>query len=202
LHTGTSESKAQAAIQPCAFIIFGMSIMGEEEQLMKIGVVSDTHLRGGSVKLPAALTEALEHVDSILHLGDWVSMEVYHQLAAFAPVEGVAGNNDGEDIIRRFGHHKILTLGGVRIGLVHGHEPYSRLTTPQKARKTFETTNVDVILFGHSHQPYLATEEGVLMFNPGSPTDKRREKQYSFGLLEIGEDGKVSARHVFYEDKH
>lgn len=168
---------------------------------MIIGIVSDTHLRGGKVKLPDKLTEAFKEVDYILHLGDWTSLEVYDQLTALAPVDGIAGNNDGYDIIERFGEKKILSFEGVRIGLVHGHEPYSsRLATPQKARKAFEGDSVTCILFGHSHQPYLQTEDGVLLFNPGSPTDKRREKQYSFGLLEIN-DGQVSARHIFYEDK-
>ncbi|GGA42712.1 metallophosphoesterase family protein [Paenibacillus physcomitrellae] len=168
---------------------------------MIIGIVSDTHLRGGKVKLPDKLTEAFKEVDYILHLGDWTSLEVYDQLTALAPVDGIAGNNDGYDIIERFGEKKILSFEGVRIGLVHGHEPYSsRLATPQKARKAFEGDSVTCILFGHSHQPYLQTEDGVLLFNPGSPTDKRREKQYSFGLLEIN-GGQVSARHIFYEDK-
>ncbi|ANS76175.1 phosphodiesterase [Paenibacillus yonginensis] len=168
---------------------------------MIIGIVSDTHLRGGKVKLPDKLTEAFKEVDYILHLGDWTSLEVYDQLAALAPVDGIAGNNDGYEIIERFGEKKIVSFEGVRIGLVHGHEPYSsRLATPQKARKAFEGDSVSCVLFGHSHQPYLQKEDGVLLFNPGSPTDKRREKQYSFGLLEI-DQGQISARHVFYADK-
>ncbi|WP_138495772.1 metallophosphoesterase family protein [Paenibacillus pinistramenti] len=166
---------------------------------MRIGVVSDTHLREGRVKLPARLTEILSGVDYILHLGDWTSLEVYRQLSALAPVDGIAGNNDGYEIIERFGEKKILTFEGIRIGLVHGHEPYSsRLTTPQKARKAFEGDSVQVILFGHSHQPYLQSDGGVLMFNPGSPTDKRREKQYSFGILEI-DKGNLSASHIYYD---
>lgn len=168
---------------------------------MIIGVVSDTHLREGRVKLPAKLMEAFREVDHILHLGDWMTLEVYDQLSKLAPVDGIAGNNDGYEIIERFGEKKILSFEGVQIGLVHGHEPYSsRITTPQKARKAFEGEPVSCILFGHSHQPHLQMDDGVLMFNPGSPTDKRREKLYSFGLLEI-KGGQVLPRHVFYEDK-
>ena len=165
---------------------------------MLIGVLSDTHMPKRSVKLPARLIAAFQDVDIILHLGDWVSMDVYHQLRTLAPVEGVAGNNDGPEIVHRFGKRKILSLEGRKFGLVHGHEPLSRLTTPEKAVKSFQGEQVDCILFGHSHQPYHHIENGVLVFNPGSPTDKRREKEYSFGLLHI-QGSTLSARHVFYD---
>ncbi|UQZ35275.1 YfcE family phosphodiesterase [Paenibacillus sp. PK3_47] len=167
---------------------------------MKIGVVSDTHMSGSAKSLPKALVEEFRNVDLILHLGDWVAMEICEMLSQLAPVEGIAGNNDGAEIIRRFGERKLLTLEGVRIGMIHGHAPYSRKGTDGNALLAFEGEEVDCILFGHSHQPLMRRENGILLFNPGSPTDKRREKQYSFGLLEI-EDGKVSGRHVFYDSK-
>lgn len=90
---------------------------------MKIGVVSDTHLSRSAASLPRALTEEFSQVDIILHLGDWVAMEIYDMLSQLAPVEGIAGNNDGYDIIQRFGERKIVTLEGMRIGMVHGHAP-------------------------------------------------------------------------------
>lgn len=167
---------------------------------MIIGVVSDTHMPKAAGKLPAKLIKAFSGVDLILHLGDWVSLSVYDQLSELAPVDGVAGNNDGGDIIRRFGKKKVLEIAGFRIGLVHGHEPFSRLTTPEKAARAFANEGVQCVLFGHSHQPYHKVENGVLLFNPGSPTDKRREKAYSFGLLEI-ENGHLRARHIFYDKK-
>lgn len=167
---------------------------------MKVGVVSDTHLSRMAQSLPKALVAEFRNVDLILHLGDWVSMEIYDLFAELAPVEGIAGNNDGIEIIQRFGERKILTLEGVKIGMVHGHTPHSRKGTDGNALLAFEKDEVDCILFGHSHQPLLREDKGILLFNPGSPTDKRREKLYSFGILEI-ENGKVSARHVFYESK-
>jgi putative phosphoesterase len=167
---------------------------------MKIGVVSDTHLSRTAQALPRALTEEFRHVDIILHLGDWVALEIYDLLAELAPVEGIAGNNDGAEIIQRFGESKIITLEGMRIGMIHGHAPYSRKGTDGNALLAFEGQDVDCILFGHSHQPLMRRENGILLFNPGSPTDKRREKQYSFGLMDI-EDGRITARHVFYDSK-
>lgn len=167
---------------------------------MKIGVVSDTHLSSSVKALPRALTEALRGVDLILHLGDWVAMEVYDLLSELAPVEGIAGNNDGYEIIQRFGEQKILTLEGLRFGLIHGHAPYSRKGTDGNALLAFQGEQVDCILFGHSHQPLMRRENGILLFNPGSATDKRREPEYSFGVLEI-RDGAIDARHIFYPSK-
>lgn len=165
---------------------------------MKIGVVSDTHISRAGKALPQVLVEEFQKVDHILHLGDWVVMEVYDQLAELAPVEGIAGNNDGTAIVRRFGERKIVTLEGMRFGMIHGHAPYSRKGTDGNALLAFEGEEVDCILFGHSHQPLLRRENGILLFNPGSPTDKRREKRYSFGLLEIA-GGAIEARHVFFD---
>ncbi|MGG0821505.1 metallophosphoesterase [Paenibacillus turicensis] len=164
---------------------------------MRIGVVSDTHIFRAGKKLPQQLIEEFSKVDLILHLGDWVVMDVYDQLAQLAPVDGIAGNNDGYEIIERFGEKKLLTLEGKRVGLIHGHTPYSRKGTDGNALLAFEGEKVDIILFGHSHQPLMRNENGILLFNPGSPTDKRREKKYSFGLLDITETG-INAQHIFF----
>ena len=69
--------------------------MGIGLKLMKIGVVSDTHMSRNAKSLPQALVAEFRHVDQILHLGDWVSPEIYEMLVELAPVEGIAGNNDG-----------------------------------------------------------------------------------------------------------
>jgi putative phosphoesterase len=165
--------------------------------IMRIGVVSDTHIFRAGKKLPQLLIEEFSKVDLILHLGDWVVMDVYDQLAQLAPVDGIAGNNDGYEIIERFGEKKLLTLEGKRVGLIHGHTPYSRKGTDGNALLAFEGEKVDVILFGHSHQPLMRNENGILLFNPGSPTDKRREKRYSFGLLDITQTA-INAQHIFF----
>lgn len=165
---------------------------------MLIGVVSDTHLTGRSVRLPAALVETFRRVDAIVHAGDWVTADVYDELVKLAPVHGVAGNGDGEALVRRFGLKKSLELGGVRIGLVHGHVGPGR-TTPERARLAFRDERPDLILFGHSHIPLLEKHGETVLFNPGSPTRKRRQPQYSFGLVAI-ENGKFRAEHVFFSD--
>lgn len=162
---------------------------------MKIGIVSDTHLTGAGRPLPEKLLAGLAGADLILHAGDWVSLRVAKELEAVAPVDGVAGNNDGPDIVSRFGRQKLLRLADVTVGLIHG-DGYAK-TTVERAYDAFAGEMADVIIFGHSHAPYMEQRGGVLLFNPGSPTDKRRQKQFSFGMMEIT-GRRVQASHTFF----
>ncbi|ARU60694.1 YfcE family phosphodiesterase [Tumebacillus avium] len=165
---------------------------------MKIAVISDTHMPKMAKQVPPKLVEGLRDVDLILHAGDWQTLDVVEMFEQFAPVNGVAGNVDGAEIAARFGRQKVLTLGGYKIGLVHGDGKGK--TTEQRAVAAFAGEKVDVIVFGHSHLPlYQVLEDGTILFNPGSATDKRRQAQFSYGLIEIG-DG-LTVRHVFYDEK-
>lgn len=165
---------------------------------LQIGVVSDTHMFARGKALPRRLIDGLLGVDVILHAGDFTDPAVVKLLETIAPVEAVAGNNDPVEIVERFGYSKVLELGGLRIGLVHGHTGPGR-STEWKALHTFRQEAVDVVVFGHSHVPHYEMIDGVLLFNPGSPTDKRFQPRYSFGRMEIGE--RVEAVHVYYDDK-
>ncbi|HEU5141098.1 MAG TPA: metallophosphoesterase family protein [Bacillales bacterium] len=165
---------------------------------MKIGLVSDTHMPGHGKELPEVLKEGLRGVDLIIHAGDWQTLDVYDSFREIAPVEGVAGNVDGNEVISRFRQKKLLELEGYRIGVVHGHLGKGR-TTPERALRTFEGEHVDLVIFGHSHIPFDDEIEGVRLFNPGSPTDKRRQPEFSYGLLTLGDS--LSLQHVYYKDK-
>lgn len=166
---------------------------------VRLGIVSDTHMFSRGRKLPDALVEGLRGVDLLLHAGDFTDPAVVPLLEAIAPLEGVAGNNDGMDIVRRFGYRRIVQAGGRRIGLIHGHDGPGR-STEAKALLAFRDEPVDIVVFGHSHIPhYETTPDGVLLFNPGSPTDKRWQPRYSYGIIELGE--RIEAAHRYYEDK-
>jgi hypothetical protein len=162
-----------------------------------IGVLSDTHIPARGKQLPDVLLARFREVDVILHAGDWISVDVYAKLSRLAPVDGVAGNVDGEEILNRFGKKKRLQFEGVRIGMVHGHEGIGR-TTPERAFSVFREERPDLIIFGHSHIPYLAKMENTLLFNPGSPTDKRGQPRYSFGIVTIS-GGLISAEHIYFD---
>lgn len=165
---------------------------------MKVGVVSDTHLPRFGDQLPAGLRRGLGEgrVELILHLGDFTGPDIPRLFEALAPLDAVAGNNDPPALVRRFGRRKVLTLGGVRIGMVHGHG--TRGTTMSRSLRSFEKDGVNIICFGHSHQPVCERRGEIWLVNPGSPTDKRTQPRYSYAVLEI-ERARVVPRLVFFD---
>ncbi len=165
---------------------------------MIVGVVSDTHLPRFGRELPPALVSGLRKakVDVIAHCGDLTESIAIELLEEIAPVIAVAGNNDGKRLYKELGERKIIEADEARIGVVHGHAGKGR-STADRAFNTFSDEAVDAILFGHSHIPYRTRRDGILLFNPGSPTDKRLNPAYSYGIVRV--DGKsVRASHRFY----
>ena len=165
---------------------------------MNIGVISDTHLPRFGRRLPAALERGLvrARVRLILHLGDFTGPDIPALFEALAPLEAVAGNNDEPALVRRFGRRKVLTVGGVRIGLVHGDG--ARGTTIGRSVASFDREPVDVICFGHSHQPVCERRGATWLVNPGSPTDKRRQARYSYAIVSVRR-GRAVPRLVFFD---
>jgi putative phosphoesterase len=161
---------------------------------VRVAVVSDTHLPRFGRSLPRALVDGFEAaaIERIVHAGDWTDPLAVELLERLAPVDGVAGNNDGPALHERFGTRRVLELDGVRVGLTHGHLGPGA-TTPQRARRTFEGERLDAIVFGHSHIPLLERlPGGGWLVNPGSPTDRRRQADYSWAVLTI-EGGSISS---------
>ena len=168
------------------------------ERVYNIAVISDTHMPRMAKRLPEELVKGLSGSDLIIHAGDWADESVYEELLNYAPVTGVSGNADAADITERFGPVERLSVGGCSIGVVHGHG--RKGTTESRALAAFDGENPDCIIYGHSHIPVMKYAGSTLIFNPGSPTDKRRQPRYSYGLLKI-EQGVLSARHVFFDSK-
>jgi len=164
-----------------------------------VGIVSDTHLPRFGTALPRALVDGLRaaQVSRILHCGDFTEPLAADLFEDIAPFDAVAGNNDGEELWERFGRKKIVTIAGVAIGLVHGD---GSRPAPATALGAFAHERVDVICFGHSHQPLIERHGGVLLVNPGSPTDKRRMPRYSYAVLRI-ENRQVEAELHSYDDR-
>jgi putative phosphoesterase len=128
-------------------------------------------------------------VERILHVGDWTQPFVLDLLGSIAPTDGVAGNNDPPELVARLGRRKIVVVEGVRLGLTHGDLGPGR-TTPQRALRAFaDEAGLAAILFGHSHIPLVERlPDGRWLVNPGSPTDKRRQRRFSWALLEVAGD--------------
>lgn len=167
-----------------------------------IGVLSDTHMPHMARSLPRAVVDGMREagVDVLAHCGDMLDESAIPELEAIAPLQAVAGNNDSWGLLERFGEKKVLTFGSVRIGMVHGHGSTRRESTPDHAFAQFRNENVQAVLFGHSHMPLCEWREGILLFNPGSPTDKRRQPRYSYGILRI-EDGAIDPQLHFFDSK-
>lgn len=162
---------------------------------MKVGVLSDTHIPSRAKALPEVLLQAFKEVDYIIHAGDITSLEVLDTLNTLAPVIAVSGNVDPDKLREILSDKEIVALEGYRIGVTHGHGRTGK--TLDRVIKCFQNEPVDCIIFGHSHIPYCEKKDHILLFNPGSPTDKRRNRFYSFGILELVSG--IEARHIFFE---
>jgi uncharacterized protein len=161
---------------------------------MKLVVLSDTHIPKRAKALPDRLIKELKDVELIIHAGDWQTLQAYQELKSFGKVMGVYGNVDGPEIQELFSEKILLEANGYKIGVTHGHGKGK--TTEKRALQAFYGENVDCIIFGHSHIPVKRYQGSVLLFNPGSPTDKRRQEKYSFGVIHIGEA--LEAEHIFF----
>jgi uncharacterized protein len=156
---------------------------------MRIGVIADTHIADPRQTIPREVLQAFDGVACILHAGDILLQSVLDTLAAIAPVHAVYGNCDPPVLSWRLPDRLVLDLEGTRIGLTHGHLG-NGATTPQRALAYFrETAGLHAVVFGHSHDPHNELHNGILLFNPGSPTQRRRQLYPSFGLLDISQAG-------------
>ncbi len=150
---------------------------------MKIGVVSDTH----SFPLPAQMLQDFQKVDLIVHAGDFCTRDILEELKKLGEVRAVHGNMDGSSLRKLLPRSQIFAVGRFAVGLFHGEGPPATLL--EKVRAEFQKSHVDVIIFGHSHQPMNAVRSGILFFNPGSATDQVTAPFCSYGILTVDENG-------------
>lgn len=166
----------------------------------KVVVLADTHLRSGpdgSMRrwLPQAAEPRLEAADVILHAGDLLDGGVLGRLRSYGPVYAVLGNND-RDLVGVLPQTLLVDLAGVRIGMVHDGGPAPGRA--RRLRRRFPTA--DTVVFGHSHAPVNEPgEAGQMLFNPGSPTQRRTQPSHSLGELVI-HSGTIVDRRVIILD--
>jgi putative phosphoesterase len=159
----------------------------------EIVVVADTHMRpGSSRRLPPAVYSALEDADLVLHAGDVVTRDLLDELGGFAPTLAVLGNNDGA-LAGQLPEERLFTVEGLRVAMVH--DSGARQGREGRLRRRFPTA--DLVVFGHSHVPVDAPGlDGQWLFNPGSPTERRRQPDHTFGRLRIADGRLVNHRIV------
>ncbi len=149
-------------------------------------VLADTHIPRRAKSLPEGLVPYLNKADLVLHAGDLMDPALLHELAAYAPVWAVHGNLDPRDA--DLPETLEFEFGGARIAMIHD----SGRREGRRKRLGRRFPDARVVVFGHSHIPLLEDEDGLLLLNPGSPTDKRRQPEYTFALLRV-EEGSVRA---------
>lgn len=167
-----------------------------------IGVISDTHINPGRRRaLPPQVFEHFANVDIIIHTGDLNTLDVVKELEKLAPVFAVVGNNDNAEVRQAFPMSRRLEIEKCVIGLTHGHIGVDNYVRPfgdapgnsQTAANAFSQfefeEDVNCVIFGHSHRPIIKWHEKdgrrILLFNPGSPTDKRWGPHHALGVLHI-----------------
>jgi putative phosphoesterase len=149
---------------------------------LRVGVLSDTHLSHVTKALERIFDEHLAGVDVIVHAGDVVSSEVIDFLAR-KDLRAVSGNMDPPELRQRLPVKTVFQLGPYRFGLIHGWGPAGGIE--ERVRGQFN--DVDVIVYGHSHQPANHERGGVRYFNPGTATGFSSEGRHSIGMIEIGD---------------
>ena len=151
---------------------------------MLIGVLSDTHIPKRARELPKKIYDAFKEVDLILHAGDITEPELLDKITQMTKkeVKAVQGNMDSARVKAILPHKEEIEIGKFRIGLTHGTGSADYLI--EFVKKQFK--KVDVIVFGHSHLATNKKENGILLFNPGSPSDNLFSPYLSYGILHIG----------------
>lgn len=149
---------------------------------MRVIVLSDTHAPRFWKSCPRALTAPLRDAELVLHAGDVCVPSVLDELAQFAPVRVVRGNNDGPDVAAWGAPDTAeFDLEGLSIAMIHGSG--ARGGRLQRMRRRFPGARL--VIFGHSHIPCDEADDGLRILNPGSPTDKRRQPTGTFAVLDV-----------------
>jgi hypothetical protein len=156
-----------------------------------VAVLSDTHAPHRWRGCPPAVAAVLEHCELILHAGDVCTAEVLVELARWAPVHAVLGNNDGADV-QDWGAPETLQLSvaGLPVAMIHDSGPAAGRAA--RLRKLFP--DAGLVIFGHSHIPWDHEQDGQRSFNPGSPTDRRRQPHATMGLLDVRDGALVDCQ--------
>ena len=151
---------------------------------MLVAVISDTHMPRGDRRLPPAFAERIAAADLLLHAGDFVTVEVLRELEAIGPpLVGVYGNVDTAELRRLLPAERVVAAGQARIAMLH--DAGARAGRLERMRARFGK-QASAVVFGHSHMPlHERAADGFQIFNPGSPTERRRAPTHTMGLARV-----------------
>jgi putative phosphoesterase len=145
-----------------------------------IAILADTHMPKGNRALPPACVEKVRAAEAVIHAGDFFAASVLEMLRALCPVVlAVHGNVDEPGLREELPEQLEVEVGGHTVAVLHDTGPAKGRLARMRAR----FPAADAVVFGHSHLPLHEEEDGFQIFNPGSPTERRRAPRHSMGLL-------------------
>lgn len=157
-----------------------------------VAVIADTHMPRGRRRLPAECAERIRAADLLIHAGDFTTASTWRELAALGPpMVAVHGNVDDAELHELLPVKTRAEIAGARIAVVHDAGP----ARGRLARLRRHFPDADAVVFGHSHIPLHERDDAFQIFNPGSPTERRRSPAHTMGIARV-EDGRVRFRHV------
>jgi putative phosphoesterase len=155
---------------------------------VQLAIIADTHLPRGTRRLPDACIARLRRAELILHAGDLMTMEMLRELETYGQVVAVHGNVDDAEVRAALPASALVEAAGARIALTHDAGP----AKGRLARMRRRFPEADAVVFGHSHVPlHERADDGFQIFNPGSPTERRRSPSHTMGIAHA-DDGRVS----------
>lgn len=160
----------------------------ERDLPLTIGIIADTHLHARDAdRLPSEIPDLFGRfgVGLVIHAGDIVDQAILDRLSKVASTIAVHGNNEPIELWKELPERIVLTVGSHTIGIVHGHGG----PTARKTALMAFPERVDFVVYGHSHIPMIEEVDGIVYFNPGSPTDRRWSPHFGIGILQIDERG-------------
>jgi uncharacterized protein len=155
---------------------------------LQIAIISDTHLPRGLRRIPDACVERLAAADLVIHAGDFTKISVLRELQSYCELTAVHGNVDEYDVRVELPETNEVHVAGATIAVVHDAGAAHRRV--ERLRRQFP--DADAVVFGHSHVPlHERAPGGFQIFNPGSPTERRRAPHHTMGIVRV-ENGELT----------
>jgi putative phosphoesterase len=153
-----------------------------------IAVIADTHMPKGARRLPQRCVELLGEAEAAIHAGDFFGAPALEEVRALCPtLHAVHGNVDEPALRASLPAELEVRVGDWTVAVIHDAGP----ARGRAGRMRRRFPRADAVVFGHSHLPLHEQEDGFQIFNPGSPTERRRAPRRSMGLLSYGVSGLI-----------
>jgi hypothetical protein len=160
-----------------------------------IAVLADTHMPKGGRALPKRCVEVLRAADAAFHAGDFFAVGTLREVKAICPgpIHAVYGNVDEAELRGLLPETLEVDVDSARVAMIHDAGP----SKGRVGRMRRRFPDADAVVFGHSHLPLHEERDGFQIFNPGSPTERRRAPRHSMGVLRV-EAGVPAFEHVWF----